>query len=540
MLDDHARTILNEYQKLAEEQGLADQICWITGYRPIDEAVGLLALCDYVVFPYRDTRESGAATIGLASRRPVLVSPLPIFSDLSDCTRPLEGHDAKAPLPASGRWRRLRTKRRLRAAAGAMARRRQWPRVSARFGDNPEGSGSIARSKRSAPQPVAAPAAESGAPRQLLVDVSELYYRDARTGIQRVVRSILGEPLARAPAGYRVRAPYSAPLMRATAMPSASGKSAWTIRMPERQYVTATGTFSSASTSVPIFSRRQKGTFARRGSPVYASTSWCTYIIPLMAPQFAVEPLREAFGLWIRSIARVADSLVCISASVAVEVRYRLGEYVGDSPLLKVGHFHLGADLENSQPTRGFARKRDDDPGSHRQRAKFLMVGTIEPRRAIHRRWRFALGRGRIGQSGHRRQGRMDDRKLLREPTLAPGARETPFLARRHQRRIPRTLYAVSTCLIAASEAEGFPASPIEAAQHGLPISARDLPVFREIAGDKAYYFFPGSIRESSVTAVRTWLTLRETNLVPRSGAIPWLTWQQSTAQLLERVLSED
>ena len=42
-------------------------------------------------------------------------------------------------------------------------------------------------------------------------------------------------------------------------------------------------------------------------------------------------------------------------------------------------------------------------------------------------------------------------------------------------------VYAASTCLIAASEGEGFGLPLIEAAQHKLPIIARDIPVFREV-----------------------------------------------------------
>lgn len=40
--------------------------------------------------------------------------------------------------------------------------------------------------------------------KQLLVDVSELYHRDARTGIQRVVRSILNELFLQPPVGYDI------------------------------------------------------------------------------------------------------------------------------------------------------------------------------------------------------------------------------------------------------------------------------------------------------------------------------------------------
>src|SRR5690606_5090572 len=50
-------------------------------------------------------------------------------------------------------------------------------------------------------------------------------------------------------------------------------------------------------------------------------------------------------------------------------------------------------------------------------------------------------------------------------------------------------LYERTDALIMASEAEGFGLPLIEAAKHGIPLIARDLPVFREVAGEGALYF---------------------------------------------------
>jgi glycosyltransferase involved in cell wall biosynthesis len=98
-------------------------------------------------------------------------------------------------------------------------------------------------------------------------------------------------------------------------------------------------------------------------------------------------------------------------------------------------------------------------------------------------------------------------------------------------------VYAASTCLIAASEGEGFGLPLIEAAQHGIPIIARDIPVFREIAGDYAFYF---RNTESGVLAcaIRDWLALFEAGRHPKSNALPRLTWREST-EVLKRVIFE-
>ena len=78
----------------------------------------------------------------------------------------------------------------------------------------------------------------------------------------------------------------------------------------------------------------------------------------------------------------------------------------------------------------------------------------------------------------------------------------------------------------------------IEAAQHKLPIIARDIPVFREVAGEHAYYF---SGREPDVLAdtIKRWLELNEKKLAPGFEGLSWLTWGQSTKQLLANILPE-
>ena len=92
-------------------------------------------------------------------------------------------------------------------------------------------------------------------------------------------------------------------------------------------------------------------------------------------------------------------------------------------------------------------------------------------------------------------------------------------------------VYAASTCLVAASYGEGFGLPLIEAAQHGLPVIARDIPVFREVAGEGAFYF-SGQSPEDLSQSIKRWLTLRNTDSHPKPSGIHWLTWQQSAAQI--------
>ena len=97
-------------------------------------------------------------------------------------------------------------------------------------------------------------------------------------------------------------------------------------------------------------------------------------------------------------------------------------------------------------------------------------------------------------------------------------------------------VYAAASCLLAASEAEGFGLPLIEAAQHHLPIMARDIGVFREVAGAHATYF-SGLQPENLAKAIGAWLALHRAGGAPSSSSMPWLTWQQSTQHLLDIVI---
>ena len=97
-------------------------------------------------------------------------------------------------------------------------------------------------------------------------------------------------------------------------------------------------------------------------------------------------------------------------------------------------------------------------------------------------------------------------------------------------------VYAASTCLICASAGEGFGLPLIEAASRKLPIIARDIPVFREVAGNSAFYF-TGDEPNDVASAVEAWLQLFNNQSHPKSDTMQWLTWKESTQMLVNRLL---
>jgi glycosyltransferase involved in cell wall biosynthesis len=98
--------------------------------------------------------------------------------------------------------------------------------------------------------------------------------------------------------------------------------------------------------------------------------------------------------------------------------------------------------------------------------------------------------------------------------------------------------YRLAAALLAASLGEGFGLPLIEAAQHGLPIIARGLPVFREVSGEHAFYF-EGTEPAQLADAINQWLDLYRQGMAPASSAMPWLTWSESAQQLLDTIVHQ-
>lgn len=88
---EHARCLA-----LIEQLGLAAQVRLVTEFLDAEEVLFVLSACDVVVYPYQEASESasGAVRLGLASGRPVAITPLPIFSDLFDIAYRLPGTGA--------------------------------------------------------------------------------------------------------------------------------------------------------------------------------------------------------------------------------------------------------------------------------------------------------------------------------------------------------------------------------------------------------------------------------------------------------------
>jgi glycosyltransferase involved in cell wall biosynthesis len=376
----------------------------------------------------------------------------------------------------------------------------------------------------------------------LYVDISELVQRDSKTGIQRVVRSVVRILLEQGPRHFRVEfvhASTNEPYKFAHSYISELCGTRGSIRQdeiinPEDGDVFLGLDFQNTmAPSHAAFLRKIRLNGIRVYFVVYD-------LLPIQFKSYFVPPTFENHTRWLNVVAQ-SDGAICISKSVAVELMawLQFNQPFRQKPF-NVGWFHLGADVNASYPSRGLPPNAASTLQLFTERPTFLLVGTIEPRKgltqvfaAFNALWQRGVDVNCVIVG---KQGWLVD-KLVADLKASPELGKRLFWLSGISDEFLEKVYVSSSCLIAASEGEGFGLPLIEAARHKLPILARDLPVFREIAGVHATYF-EGLDPLALADALTYWLRLYHSGLAPQSHTMPARTWSESTAQLLDVVLN--
>lgn len=381
-----------------------------------------------------------------------------------------------------------------------------------------------------------------GAPEHWLVDISNLCVRDAGTGIQRVVRHILDELIANAPQDSRVEPVY---LDDAGILRYARGYCArryfQQVKLPQDEPVEfAEGDvylgLDLVAHKIPTFLNLFRD-LRNRGIRLY----FVVYdVLPILRPDCFDAPMVAAFRAWSEAVAEVADGIICISRSVADEFEQWLQQSrpVRKRPL-GIGYFHLGADFgADEQPS---LEDQACLPEELEYRPTMLMVGTVEPRKghaqalqAFEQLWADEL---EVNLLIIGRPGWLSD-AIIQRLRMHPERGERLHWIEDAGDSLLRSAYRRASALLMASEGEGFGLPLIEAAHYRVPLIARDLPVFREIAGEHAFYF-SGTEAADLADALKKWLWLHSTGQAPQSDGIECLTWRESATQLVEVARNE-
>ena len=376
--------------------------------------------------------------------------------------------------------------------------------------------------------------------RQLLVDVSELVMMpDRKTGIQRVVHKILEELLQNPPPGYQVEPVYA----RIDECYCYAGQ------LKEK----ILGGDSSDDVDEPIefgfndiflgldlvHPKVLKKHFYEHMRNHGVKVVFVVYdLLPIILPRYTEQQIAEQFTHWLETIIQ-SDGVICISETVANDLKSWIKKHAPEKlSSLNISWFYLGSDFDSSIFSRGMPENVSTVLKSLHEGISFLMVGTIEPRKghaqtldAFEQLWSEGIDVNLVMVG---KQGWMVE-DLVERFRSHPEVNKRLFWFDGISDGYLEKVYSVSNCLIAASYGEGFGLPLIEAAQHKLPIIARDIPIFREVAAEHAFYFDTNEPEQLAV-AIQNWLELYNSNQHPSSDSMPAMTWKESAAQLLDRL----
>ena len=264
-------------------------------------------------------------------------------------------------------------------------------------------------------------------------------------------------------------------------------------------------------------------------------------LIPIRCPEtIPNNGFKEEFQKYIDSVLDYATGIICDSQFVKSDLQRYIRENRSDIfDNLQIEWIHLGSDFRRSSD---FMDKLPKDSNivfkAMKSRITFLAVSTIQPHKmydqileAFEILWskNYDINLVIVGQNG------WDSEKLIEKISNHKELNKRLFKLTQISDEYLNKVYEKSSCFIMASKIEGFGLGIIEATYHKKPLLIRDLPVFKEIAGENAFYF-SGFNDEDLANAIEEWLLLFNQNKHPKSDKIKYLTWKESIQMLSDKL----
>ena len=265
-------------------------------------------------------------------------------------------------------------------------------------------------------------------------------------------------------------------------------------------------------------------------------------MIPVQYPEYSHIGSKIWFYYWLDTITG-CDGALCISKSTADALKNWMSKNCPERlEKLKISWFHLGCDIQQSVPTTGLPQDSEFFLAHMGKAPSVLVVSTIEPRKgygqilaAFEYLWEEGINVNLfiVGVTGWKVGA------LIKKISNHPENGRRLFKLEKVSDEFLERLYDKAAAVLMASEAEGFGLAVVEGAMHGKPLILRDIPVFREIAGDNAFYF-KGHDPAALACAIKGWLLLYRNNSEPSSENINILTWKESANMLMKNILNQN
>jgi len=260
-------------------------------------------------------------------------------------------------------------------------------------------------------------------------------------------------------------------------------------------------------------------------------------LLPISLPDCVVEGAMEWFESWLCDAIKSSDSVVCISETVAKDVReYAISHQVPNIP--NIGYWHLGSDFSCE------LRKEISDLSATKiltvPSPYLLMVGTIEPRKqhalalaAMEQLWEngHEMALCVVGKEGWMVEDLVH--KLRTHPELS---NKLYYFEQVSDEKLSQ-LYSDAAGLVFISKGEGFGLPIIEAAHHGTPVICSDIPVFREVAQNHATYTVATTPNDLA-NDLKNWYGSYKNNELPDIRRLNKISWKESAEWLLDVLLN--
>lgn len=262
-------------------------------------------------------------------------------------------------------------------------------------------------------------------------------------------------------------------------------------------------------------------------------------LIPFSHPQFFSRQLIADFSSWLLNGIPYVDGYIGISHTVELQTRELLAsEQPAAAQAKRYGHFLLGADFTGEVTDSHVPRQ-----GLHAAlsvRPAYLMVSTVEPRKnhaylldAFEQLWARGVDVSLVivGRTGWKVEALMQ--RIRNHPEYG---RRLQHWSDLNDAELAHC-YQTARCLVFPSIVEGFGLPIVESLAHDLPVLASDTPIHREIGGSQIGYFDlarPADLAERIEAIERDGLP----DELKVAKGYQWLSWRDSSRQLLERVLA--
>lgn len=360
---------------------------------------------------------------------------------------------------------------------------------------------------------------------RLYLNIGVTPYCDGKTGISRVARNLVREGLLASPdvvpvycdlirGGYRTAVHWCRSLGMTSTGNVLTGEDAEISVSPGDWLVHLTVSAEDIASN-----RNYREIFlsegGREGAILYD-------LIPEQFPQYVSKNSRPLFRQWLKSLAKM-DGVFPISKAAQddwIDWSREHGLAMGGA----VHFFHLGADFAKTVIK---ASDTEQLPEALANRPYFVQVSTIEPRKgyvqlldAFEWLWQHNedVGLVLVGRYGWKMEAFAE--RVNRHRELG----KRLFWLEGISDEVLSAVYEGARGVVMASEAEGFGLAVVEGLMRGKEVIARDLPVFKEIAGD-APVFFSGKEPQALAEAVKCVLQRKSGVISPR---VRCLTWKES------------